>query len=641
MWSGAGSLPAIIGGCDTKKEVTFTDFYDFLDHMGDAEIFAAHEQFVRTIPMTINGDKRQVLFEHPPASIRFPQVPVHCNARLRFGVGISERAWDQGTDGALFEVVLTEGDGKEHPLYSRFLNPKDETDHRAWFDEEIDLTDFYGATVSITFKTSAGPSGNTTSDWAGWSEPHLAFEKTVRVKDPKHINVVLISIDTLRADYLGCAGYSGVISPAIDQLTKKGVLFSNAIAQATTTLPSHMSILTSLYPSVHAVSPSGRISEATVSLPEGRTTIAEVLKQNGYRTAAYVDGGWLNKKFGYDQGFDVYDDTAGHIKKINKKVMKFVKEHFQEKFFLFMHMYDVHGPYEPPHPYDRMFYQGNEYDPSNHSMDFIREVGYHDYQKFGDVTDIEFVKAQYAGCVRYVDSELAKLLHLLEELRIFNDTIIVLMSDHGESLFEHHVYVGHGMFLHETEVRIPLVMKLPKDKYAQTRVTDQVQSIDVMPTMLDLLNLSGPEEMQGRSLTKLIEQPKVRREETYAFGETPNLPGTAFVRTNRWKYISPLTISPENISETLQASDKINLAQYIVVGEQLYDLERDPDELNNIIDQEKDTAAALRERLEGWKSENRKQVTSFENEQRIRSKSGGVRLSEEERDNLKSLGYVE
>ncbi|NWG76199.1 MAG: sulfatase-like hydrolase/transferase [Rubrivivax sp.] len=447
----------------------------------------------------------------------------------------------------------------------------------------------------------------------------------------------MISIDTLRADYLGCYGFSWNTSPHIDGLAKGSVLFKNAIAQSPWTLPSHMSIFTSLYPAVHLA----RTKENCV-LPEGKVTLVQRLKQEGYYTAAFVDDGWLSHKYGYSRGFDLYDDQGGRIARINRKAIEFLDNHFQEQFFLFIHVYDMHGAYEPPIPYREKFYKGNKNDVNNHSMDFVKAIGYHKYQKFNGVTDINYVKALYAGALRYVDDQLGILFTKLKELNIYDDTLIIFLSDHGESLFDHHIYIGHGVFLYDDEMRIPLIIKWPRSKHPNRVVHRQVESIDVMPTILDLLELSESKEVQGKSLARYITDKEVNKDyQNFGYGESSNTGGTSFVRNNRWKFISHMKINLDRLIEGLEPSGPINLHKYIIDGEQLYDLKRDPLEQDNIIRREPGIARELRTELMRWEEKNKEIALRMMRDMKDASPERRKPiLTEEEREKLKALGYI-
>ena len=162
--------------------------------------------------------------------------------------------------------------------------------------------------------------------------------------------IILISLDTLRADHLGCYGYYRNTSPSIDAFSKENIVFDHAVVQAPNTLPSHMSIMTSLYPSFHGV------WRKNSRLADEHTTLAELLQEGGYQTAAFTDGGYVRAVFGFNQGFDTYDDRGGGIARILPKVKKWLDENKLNKFFLFIHCYDIHAPYNPPPPYNSIFH---------------------------------------------------------------------------------------------------------------------------------------------------------------------------------------------------------------------------------------------------------------------------------------------
>ncbi len=632
-----GGNLAFLPGCGGEGTATFEDRYDFLDHLDEAGIATSNKNWVRKSAFAIKGERRNVLFEHPDSQVVFKKVPIYKNAVLKFGIGIHEKAWKEGGDGVLFEVIVTDKKGSVHNIYSRYINPKSNERDQNWFNKSIYLSAFQDQKVTVAFKTSGGPKKNLTCDWAGWSKPEIVSQRLIKPRKKKHTNVILISIDTLRPDHLGCYGHRMKISPWIDQLAKRGIIFKNAIAQSPWTLPSHMSILTSLYPSVHLAGSKQK------GLSEEKICLAEILKGEGYHTAAFVDGGYLSHKYGYSQGFDIYDDEKGHIAKINKKVMKFLEGHYREKFFLFMHVYDVHGPYRPPSPYNNMYYKGNKKDPDNHSMDFIEKIDYHKYQKFGRATDINYFKSLYAGEVSYVDNHMGKLFVQLEKLGISENTLIIFLSDHGESLFEHHIYMGHGIFLYDNEIKIPLIMKLPENNYANNVINNQVESIDVMPTILDLLNISGNKEIQGKSLLKLIKDKRIDKDDNFAFGESSNSGGTPFIRTNKWKFIARMKNDLDKMIKVhLRPTGKIDLAQYIIEGEQLYDLENDPLEMNNLVGKEAGVANDLRNHLEEWEENNKKIAGWPKNDKRgALPKTTTPGLTKEEKQRLLDLGYVQ
>jgi len=189
-------------------------------------------------------------------------------------------------------------------------------------------------------------------------------------------NIILISLDTLRADHLGTYGYHRNTSPFIDAFAKESIVFDNAVVQAPNTLPSHMSIMTSLYPSFHGT------KESKSRLDDEHITLAELLKEKGYQTAAFVDGGFVSATFGFDQGFDIYNDQGRRIVQILPKVKKWLDENMSTPFFLFIHCFDIHSPYNPPPPYDRIFhdftYTGGHFNLGPNDQKLKKEVNEED-----------------------------------------------------------------------------------------------------------------------------------------------------------------------------------------------------------------------------------------------------------------------
>jgi len=447
-------------GCSQQSQDIFAKkTYDFVLNLENAEVITAKSKHVTTTVFSINDDRRSVLFEHPNSEVVFKDVPIYENAKLDFGIAVDQNAWHMGGDGVLFEISIVDKESQNILLFSKYVDPKNNAEDRRWFDAQIDLSTFAGQMVSFIFRTDRGTNDNNAADWAGWSTPQLvSYSRILTAENPRHTNVILISIDTLRPDHLSAYAYKRATSPNIDGLAKDGALFKNTIAQANWTIPSHMSILTSLNPSVHKVNGRNKLDSSRI------TMLTEILRNNGYYTVGFVDTTpYFNRdRFGFETGFDLYDDRnrqntgGGGISKINGKVFEFLDNKYNEKFFLFLHIFDVHGPYEPPSPYDKMFYSGDENDPDNHSLDFVKKLGCHDYLKLDGITDLEYVISSYDGGIAHVDSELGKLFDRLRELGIYDNTLIVVTSDHGESLLDRQFWVGHGMFLYDDEVKIPL-----------------------------------------------------------------------------------------------------------------------------------------------------------------------------------------
>jgi choline-sulfatase len=287
-------------------------------------------------------------------------------------------------------------------------------------------------------------------------------------------DIFLITIDTLRADHVHCYGYTNGSTPALDALAKDGVRFTQAFTPSPITNTSHASILTGLLPGSH------RVTDFGVPLSASHPTVAELLKAQNYRTAAFIGAVILDSKNlapGFDRGFDFYDNFPEHSStksrwgRLERRGMDVV-EHAQNWLskhpagpdFMWVHLYDPHDPYEPPMPYSQL-YKDHLYD----------------------------------GEIAYADSALAHFIAYLKKSGKYNNSVIVVVGDHGEGLGEHHEDT-HGIFLYDSTTHVPLIVKLPGGGGAGTVVTAQVRTLDVMPTLLELADAPAPPKKDGESL---------------------------------------------------------------------------------------------------------------------------------------------
>lgn len=330
-------------------------------------------------------------------------------------------------------------------------------------------------------------------------------------------NVLLISIDSLRADHLGCYGYERDTSPAIDALAAAGVLFECAVSQAPWTLPSHASLLTSLYGRTH------QTNAIEKRLPPTVPTLAGTLEADGYETAGVVSGTFMQKRFGLDSGFGWYDDEIAQFdhKRSHEAVTspdihrkaESILDGVEEPFMLFLHYWDVHYDYDPPAPYDTKFDPG--YKGKLDSKNFIRSKRIHPEMP---ARGLQHVVALYDGEIAWVDQHIGQLMAALESRGLDERTIVVLTADHGDEFFEHG-NKGHSHSLYDELVHVPLIVRGP-GALAGHRVPEPVELIDVMPTVLDLVGTPAPGGLQGRSLRAAL------------LGEAlPSIP--VFTETNR------------------------------------------------------------------------------------------------------------
>jgi arylsulfatase A-like enzyme len=313
---------------------------------------------------------------------------------------------------------------------------------------------------------------------------------------PEPRNLLLVSIDTLRADVLGAYGSERDTSPAMDSLAAEGILFDNVLAPSPWTLPSHASLLTGLYPSRHGV------KTARNRLPGDLDTLATVLRTYGFRTAAVVNAYYLSRKYGFDRGFQdfVYvQESPGSAEpsQVEDQALRWIAEHAQEPFFLFLHYYDVHSDYRSLPRYERRFTRPYEGPADGSTRQLVRH-------RSGEIElgedDAEHLKDLYAASVRQMDDGLARLRRGLEQRGLLERTVVVLTSDHGEEFLEHGG-VLHGRTQYEEVVRVPLLLRAP-GLPAGLRLETPV-SLDVMPTVLSLLELPVPPALDGRNLAPL------------------------------------------------------------------------------------------------------------------------------------------
>jgi arylsulfatase A-like enzyme/tetratricopeptide (TPR) repeat protein len=400
-------------------------------------------------------------------------------------------------------------------------------------------------------------------------------------------NVVLVTLDTTRADHLGCYGYRDAKTPNLDALARAGVLFEQAAAVAPLTLPAHSSILTGMYPTYHGVRVNGN-----TALGQAQTTIAEALSEKGYRTAAFIAAFVLDGRWGLNQGFETYDDhfdmkkykhldLAG-VQRPGNEVMDaalgWLETHQQGPFFAWIHLYDPHSPYAPPEP-------------------FASEFGGHG------------PAGLYDGEIAFADAQVGRLVSWLRGSGLDRKTALVVMGDHGEGLGSHGEGT-HGYFVYDYAMHVPLLIAAPFEDLAGVRVGSQVSAVDVFPTVLDLCGLEAPARVHGRSLVPLMLRPGTEVE-GFAYGEsmTPNL-------QFGWSPLHSLRTGHYKLIEAPRP--------------ELYDLSIDKDETTNVLASHPDVAEQLKQRLEQLMAETSRGAPEPE----------AANLDKETLESLAALGYI-
>jgi arylsulfatase A-like enzyme/Flp pilus assembly protein TadD len=366
-------------------------------------------------------------------------------------------------------------------------------------------------------------------------------------------NVIVITVDTLRADHVGAYGYARARTPNIDALAASGVRFEKAYTPVPITLPSHACLMTGTYPMRN-----GMHDFSGNRLDPAMPTLASVLKAQGYATGAVLGAAVLDRRFGLHQGFDFYYDhfdfnrmletnldameRPGNL--VMDQALAWLRKNSARRLFLWVHLYDPHHPYSPPPPYDAQF-KDNPYD----------------------------------GEIAFADAQIGRLLRYLKLGGLLSNTLIVFASDHGEGLGEH-AEKTHGFFIYNSTLHVPLVMKLPASAaVARKQVADAVSLVDVMPTVLDALRIPPPAQVQGRSLLPLL-QAKGEAGESHLYAES-YLPRLHF----NWSELRGLQAGNYRLIDGPKP--------------ELYDLAKDPGELQNLFEQKPAVAGELRAQLAG------------------------------------------
>ena len=319
----------------------------------------------------------------------------------------------------------------------------------------------------------------------------------------RQLNVIVVGIDTLRPDHLACYGYERPTSPNIDEFASRGVLFENALSQAPWTAPSFATVFSSLYPSQHgSMDVHSRIRE---SVP----TLATMLKELGYATGAVINAPALKPEFGLSRDFDFYDMTPLGGRRgdgTTRDALAWIDEVRDGPFFMFVHYFDPHIPYGPPAGYDDLFHKGYEGTIKNpFDIDIFSRSREKLFEEIKVLTDDDWAEIidLYDGEIVFVDEAFGALMGGLEERGLTDDTVVILLSDHGEEFFEHGGF-EHGHTLYDELIRVPLIVSLPGSIEEGIRVKNQVRLLDVTPTVFDLLGLEQRAHFEGVSLVPYL-----------------------------------------------------------------------------------------------------------------------------------------
>ena len=403
-------------------------------------------------------------------------------------------------------------------------------------------------------------------------------------------NVVLVSFDALQAAHVGHLGYFRDVTPTIDEVAEQGFAFSNTYSVASWTIPSTMTWFTGVYPSEHRMvnkfakyQPPTKQLARLDKMASNLVTLAELFKENGYATAGFTGNAGVSGGFGYEKGFDVYyypKGTFGGFDGSVPRALDWLKAHKNEKLFLFLHGYDVHGQSVPPGGFDYRFVDKDydkRYSGDPREQELLREEGLDKGKLSMRKEDVRFWRAVYDEKIQRADARFREFLKTYDKLGLMDKSLFVLTSDHGTEFYEHHRF-DHGFTLYDELIHVPLIVRLPK-QMAGRLVSDRVSSVDVMPTIIDLANLEVPEsvrqQLRGQSLVPVMQGQPAKRD---IFAETDYREYTykrCIVTPDGWKLIY-----------TLEDNSK-----------ELYHLPTDPGETKNLVHEEKQRAENLKQTL--------------------------------------------
>jgi arylsulfatase A-like enzyme len=482
----------------------------------------------------------------PPGLTTERRLQVPDNAFLRLSYGLQRR----GHRGDVrFQVVVRRSAAESALLFERTLAPTPGSG-AGWQEARIDLAEFAGETVDLVLTTESSEAIDLVrGGFPLWGHPEVVAPASA----DKPPNLVLVSVDTLRADHLSLYGYERDTSPNVDAWARTcATTFESVVAAAPWTIPSHASMMTGLDALSHGVNHETRI-------PSSLTTLAERLRDSGYATVAITGGGYLSAAYGFSQGFDRYlawkqrSEAAKEPESGVDEALAWLEAQPMAPFFLFLHTYGTHTPYQPRQDYLSRFRDVPEGDSPQWIGSRLREgreeEGFAlklDWIWFDDpklkrqgtllaASELDWGRDLYDNEIANVDAQLGRLFAGLKRLGLDRDTLVILTSDHGESLGEKGL-VGHTN-LYDTNLLVPLVISRPACESGGRRVPSQVRSIDVVPTVLELLGVASQGPVDGVSLVPLMEgRPGNVPAEAWSYAGLANY-GVSLRLGNRLKYI--------------------------------------------------------------------------------------------------------
>lgn len=558
------------------------------------------------------------------------------SALLRFGYGLAYQPKQKKRVPVVFRVLLKDGN-QEYMIFERTLN-----EYRNWKEAKVNLDsrspkEFQLERSKLVFETQMESLENeeiSIEPRAFWADPILIDSNRPPQKRP---NIILVSIDTLRADHLHCYGYHRKdISPFMDSLAEKGILFDQTISQCPWTTPSHASIFTGLYPSSHGVNQtiflllrarsSREINITYQGLDPNIPTIASKLREKNYITQAFCGGGTVSGDIGFAHSHSGYVEID-FAKESTEPVKKWIDEHKDLPFYLFLHTFRVHAPYTDLH-YAHEVLDSEQTDSLQDFFKTADKVLADQPKKLKQLGVLrkQVTETLYDGGIHETDKKLEEIVAYLEEIGLLDSTIIVITSDHGEEFGEHDpekIYDSHGETLYDEIIRVPLILSIPNSEYSGHRIKAQVRLIDLFPTLCDFANIKyRKSDIQGRSLIPLIEGKENQSRDAFSEAIVTG-PEKKSIRRPDSKYIYTFKIKDNTLPR--------GLISYHPGYEEFYLLDQDPGEKKNLAPVKPNICLELRELIN--KTLTRKPAS-------VRDLKFNIKIEKDTEEKLKSLGYI-
>ena len=603
----AAAACAFTSACNSPEA---TDPLDLMD--AAYVVFAPVDEQEVPTRIQLDGDTRRALAASLPAEFRY-RIQVPERALLTFAVAIvtapgALRDDPLPGDRVLFSLKAGESAASEL-LFEREIHV---ARRGQWIEQEVDLRAFAGKQIWLAFRTSfpGAPEGEALPVVGVFGEPVL--HDRARYRHGR--GVLVISIDTLRRDHMSLYGYPRRTTPGLEALARESVVFDDAVSTSSWTLPAHASLLTSTYPSVH-----GAVN-LNVGLSPAWPSVATLLQEAEFTTQALVTHVYLSTEYGFGEGFDrhVYLPET-RAEEVTKRAIRFLRAMGDRDFFLFVHYYDPHWHYDPPAPYDETFDPSYDGDASGVWWDF-KELD----RDSIDPRDLHHIEALYDGEILYTDRHVERLMRSMKELGIFDKTLIVVTSDHGEEFLEHGSW-EHQKTLYEEQLRVPLIIKFPGGEEAGRRVKEQVTLLDVAPTIAYVMELPVPASFRGVSLQgELVENRELWSETEHTIDGTHKLSLRRGASSTKAIFSVRVSVSG---SVSLGDADDVD-----VLDVELFDLEADPGELEALDDNE------MRQRVE---ERLRDYLAGVAAAREGKTDTPNVDLDPKERERLRALGYIQ